>query len=110
MLDVISLILRTVAYLWVGTEAFFLAHLYSYGYVKYKNTPIICALQRLFMFIGLMFIVLAFLPIIHNLNDSLYNLVVKGGLLAIFVIPVGFYLTKFRSESLSAVKPKKEQK
>ena len=94
----LTAILRTVIYVWVGIEFANLAYLYWYGYEKLKPTPIISALQIMCTMLSVIFFVMAFLPVILELDTNVHKTAV--GLLPIILIPLGFIVRKFRSESL----------
>lgn len=97
-MDILLDALRTLTYLWVSLEAFFLAHLYWYGYGKYKNSPIIKWLQRVFVAIGLLFGFYAFLPVFKITQFDVYFTAVNIG--TFFVVLLGVCMMIFRQESL----------
>ena len=104
-------LIRSVLYIWLSSEFLFLAHLYAYGYTKYKKTNIIITLQRLFFVLGLLFSFMAFLPILlifSNDGHTTFTL-----LLPLLIIPVGYFVRRFRCESIKETKmtlPKKDSK
>ena len=92
-------LIRVMIYLWVGIEFANLAYLYWAGYKYNKPTPIIQALQIMLLFLSILFFVLAFLPVLLDLNTSVHKTVVSA--LPIILLPVGFAVRVFRIESLS---------
>lgn len=92
-------LIRILAYLWVATEALFLAQLYWYGYIRYKKTKVIMALHRVFLFIGLFFLFLSFLPALELIDDTLYHRI--SDFLLIVILPLGLALQTFRKESIT---------
>ena len=105
------ILIRSVLYLWIASEFLFLAHLYMYGYTKYRKTNVIISLQRLFLILGVLFSFMAFLPILLVFSDD--GFVTFTLFLPIFLIPVGIFVRKFRSESIKETNidlPKKSDK
>ena len=96
--SVLTAILRTVIYVWVGVEFANLAYLYWYGYEKIKPTPIISALQIMCTMLSIVFFVLAFLPILLVLDTDVHKSAV--GFLPLLLVPLTLAVRKFRSESL----------
>lgn len=103
ILSSISLVARSAIYLWVGVESLFLHYLYNYGYQKFKPTPIIKMLHRFFLFLGVFFVTIAFIPLL-NLNSQIIreDFLVRN-IAAIVATGVGIYLTGFRNESLKEI-------
>jgi hypothetical protein len=97
----LSTILRVVVYLWVGIEGLFLAYVYLYGYLKYRNSPVIRSLQRMFLSIGLSFMAFSFLPLLRYTNVVLYDMAINYGIVLIPVAALGYHLQKFRFYSLA---------
>ncbi len=96
----ISLVIRTIIYLWAGIESLFLYTLYKYGYKKFKPTPIICMLSMFFLFLGISFLLASFVtfastPPVFVLKDFIFR-----NIAAIFAFLTGYYLSRFRAESL----------
>ncbi len=96
-LNLITL-LRVVTYLWIGIEFSNLAYLYLMGYKNNKPTPIIKALQTMFLSMSIFFFVLAFLPVVLETDPLAHKLAVSW--LPLILIPVGLTTRTFRSESL----------
>jgi hypothetical protein len=103
IINSISLVLRSAIYLWVGVESLFLHYLYNYGYQKFKPTPIIDTLHRFFFFLGVFFITISFIPIFGYSQPfaTIEEFLVRNSA-AFLALFIGFYLTKFRTESLKA--------
>lgn len=107
--SVISL-LRTIAYMWIGTSLLSLAFLYHYGYDHLKPTPVICALHKMLLFLGILFIFLGFLPVMAEVDIVGTSYTVARMLVLLFLLPVGYYVRKFRQESLKESKPRNLKK
>lgn len=108
-LTTLFFILRSILYLWLGVEFLLLANIYFYGYRTKKRSPIIFSLQRLLLFSGLLFLFLAFIPVLVLLNTEVYNVTIVFS--KIFLIPLIFYVRGFRKNSLLEKQvplPKKE--
>ena len=109
LLSIFSLI-RIVIYLWVGLEFGNLAFLYLVGYHKYKTTLVIRSLQVMLTTLSINFLCFAFLPVLFETNVETYTVAVR--FLPFILIPVGFAVRWFRSESLKKQKmdlPKKNE-
>lgn len=89
---------RTILYLWVGLEFSNLAYIYYMGYNHHKPTPIIKSLQIMMASLSVLFFGLAFLPVLLLLDKEVHQITVSS--LPIILLPVGFAVRWFRSESL----------
>lgn len=99
----ISLVVRSAIYLWVGVESLFLHYLYNYGYQKYKPTPIIKTLHQFFFYLGVFFVMVAFLPILSFNSEVIREDFLVRNIASVIAVGVGVYLTKFRMESLREI-------
>lgn len=90
--------LRSFLYMWLGVELAILWFVYSFGYRRYKKTPIISALQSMIFFLALQYTVISMLPILFSVNKDVHKIAVN------FVIPLSvfgiYYVRRFRNESL----------
>jgi hypothetical protein len=99
-------LLRIATYLWVASECLFLAHLYWFGYIRYRRSPIILSMFRLFIALGIMFLYTSFLPVVKFFDVQIYLSLTNGS--TIFLLLVGWALTDFRHQSLTEQKIDKQ--
>ena len=96
-------ILRLCIYFWASIEAFFLFHLYSYGFENFKKSKTIGSLSLLFASIGAYFLFVVIMSVSRSTNTEFYVYISQFAY--IFALLVGICLKWFREESLR--KPKK---
>lgn len=106
IINSISLVTRSIIYLWVGVESLFLHYLYNYGYQKFKPTPIIRMLHQFFFYLGTFFIAVAFIPLFSFGADFERGDFLVRNIAAFVAIGVGIFLTGFRRESLKEIPDK----
>lgn len=87
-------------------EAGILWYLYYYGYEKIKHSCIINNLQKLFFSLMLLFAALAITPIL-GIGNVTYAMYFSNYFTWIFIIPVIYYMIRFRQESTNDHKKKK---
>lgn len=91
-------IFRVIVYLWVGIEFANLSYLYLAGYKNNKPTPIIKALQVMFVCLSIQFLAYAFLPVLLETDAESHKVAVTW--LPLILVPVGITVRLFREQSL----------
>lgn len=86
---------RSLTYICIALESFFL----SYSYYTAGKTPIIKALSKLFLAIGVLFMYMAFLPIVQSLSVPAYLIATQ--FLIVFALYILIYINDFRKESFN---------
>jgi len=94
---------RAFVYLYITLESFLLGFMYWNAYKKYKTTPIIKAVQRLLLSIGIVFFYLTIIALISSIdsNNALYDFAVA--FIPLLAIPLVFSLIDFREKSTDEV-------
>lgn len=96
---IIIAISRILLYLLLGLECLLISFLYREGTLRYNpKSLVIKNLQKLFMWLGIMFIYHSFLPLIRIFSIEVYDLFCIG-ILAVD-LPVLYYFVNFRENSI----------
>ena len=96
-------LIRAFFYLYATVESIFLAYLYWNAYKKYKTTPIIKAVQVLFLAIGINFFYMTIIGLVGllNRNDILYDILIS--IVPVFLLPLIYAIVNFRRRSTEEV-------
>lgn len=96
-------LLRAFFYLYATVESIFLSYLYWNAYKKYKSTPIIKAVQMLFIAIGINLFYMTIIALVSfiNKNDALYDILIA--FIPLTILPLIYALINFRERSTDEV-------
>lgn len=91
------LIFKTILYLFVGIIFLDLSNIYKHGYDEVKQSNLIRYLHKTFFYTAIMFLYLAFQPVIRYLDKSVF--IVTSEFLFVPVLGIGHYARKFLQAS-----------
>ena len=97
--DLVFALLRCLTYLWVGATSYSLSQLYkdSYNFAG-KNSPIIQSVIKILFCLSVAMLYLSFVALAYVISKTLHNLMISA--IPVFMLPLGYLLTKFRKESV----------